>query len=103
MYKICFFVPINEAESVKSAMFAAGAGRIGNYDHCSFETLGTGQFRPLTGADPFIGVVGKLERVSELKIEMVCEDQKILEVVSALKKNHPYEMPAYDIIKLTDF
>jgi hypothetical protein len=103
LYKIAFFVPENASEVVKSAMFNAGAGRIGNYDHCSFETIGLGQFRALAGATPFIGSVGELEKVRELKVEMVCEDALIREVVLALIKNHPYEMPAYDIIKLSDF
>lgn len=102
MYKVCFFVPENAAEKVKNAMFEAGAGKIGNYDRCSFETLGTGQFRALIGANPFIGTVGEVEKVDELKVEMVCADACIRDVVSALKKNHPYEMPAFDIIKLAD-
>ena len=102
MYKIAFFVPENVSEVVKSAMFNAGAGRIGNYDHCSFETIGVGQFRALAGATPSIGTVGELEKVRELKVEMVCEDALIREVLLALIKNHPYEMPAYDIIKLSD-
>lgn len=102
MYKVCFFVPENAAERVKTAMFDAGAGKIGNYDRCSFETKGIGQFRALRGANPFIGKVGEVETVDELKIEMVCEDSNILDVVNALKNNHPYEMPAYDIIKLED-
>lgn len=103
MYKVCFFVPEDAAEEVKISMFKAGAGRIGNYEYCSFETKGIGQFRALFGADPFVGKVGELEKVTELKIEMVCEDIFIKDVISALKKNHPYEMPAYDIIKLADF
>lgn len=103
MYKISFFVPEIASEFVKIAMFDAGAGKIGNYDHCSFETLGTGQFRALLGANPVIGRVGELEKVRELKIEMVCEDTVLKEVVMALKKHHPYEMPAYHITKLTDF
>ncbi|MBC7539356.1 MAG: NGG1p interacting factor NIF3 [Bacteriovorax sp.] len=103
MYKICFFVPESASELVKIAMFHAGAGKIGNYDRCSFETLGMGQFRALAGAKPSVGRVGELEEVRELKVEMVCEDSVIKEVVIALKKNHPYEIPAYNIIKLADF
>lgn len=103
MYKICFFAPIESAEHVKQAMFKAGAGKIGNYEHCSFESLGTGQFRALAAANPFIGEVGKLEKVSELKIEMVCEESIIKNVIAALKASHPYEVPAYDVVKLADF
>lgn len=103
MYKICFYVPESDAELVKMTMFHAGAGKIGNYDCCSFETFGIGQFRPLPGSNPFIGLVGELEKVRELRIEMVCEDAVIKEVILAMKKNHPYEMPAYDITILVDF
>ncbi|MFA6239207.1 MAG: NGG1p interacting factor NIF3 [Bacteriovorax sp.] len=102
MYKISFFVPHNSAEKVKQAMFEHGAGRIGNYEQCSFETEGMGQFMPLLGANPAVGTLNELEKVAELKIEMVCNDECIRQVVNALKKNHPYEMPAYDIIKLID-
>jgi hypothetical protein len=103
LYKIIFFAPVNEAERVKIAMFLAGAGKVGHYDQCSFETIGMGQFRPLKGAQPYLGDVGKLELVSEKKIEMVCSEECLKEVIKALKKNHPYEMPAFEIIKLTDF
>lgn len=102
MHKLCIFVPETHAEALKNALFAAGAGRIGNYEHCSFETSGIGQFRPLQGAQPFLGNIGGLERVKEKKIEMVCEDHLIKEIITALKKNHPYETPAYDIIKLVE-
>jgi len=102
VFKICFFVPVEHAEKVKTAMFNAGGGKIGDYDCCSFETLGTGQFRPLKGANPFIGKTGTIEKVSELKVEMVCENHCLKDVMSAMKENHPYEMPAYDIIKLED-
>ncbi|MDD4975052.1 MAG: NGG1p interacting factor NIF3 [Bacteriovorax sp.] len=103
MYKVSFFVPESASEVVKTAMFNAGAGKIGNYDRCSFETIGSGQFRALAGANPSVGCVGELEKVRELKVEMVCEDNVIKEVVLALKKHHPYEMPAYEIIKLAEF
>lgn len=102
MYKISFFVPVNDAEFVKMAMFDAGAGKIGNYDRCSFETRGIGQFRALSGAIPSVGVIGELEKIEELKVEMVCIDNCIQQVIQAMKKNHPYEVPAYDIIKLVD-
>lgn len=103
MFKICFFVPVDHVEKVKNAMFIAGAGKIGTYDCCSFETLGVGQFRPLKGATPFIGHIDAIEKVEELKVEMVCDDNLIKAVVKAMKENHPYEMPAYDIIRLEDY
>lgn len=99
MFHIAFYVPNEHAEKVKEAMFNAGAGKIGNYAKCSFEYSGLGQFETLPGGQPFIGEVGKLEVVPELKIEMVCDDQYIEEVIGALKKTHPYETPAYYVIK----
>ena len=100
MYKFEFFVPVDYAEEVKSAVFAAGGGRIGNYDCCSWETEGTGQFRPCEGSNPFIGNAGKVEKVPELKVEMVCNDAVIEDVIAALKEAHPYETPAYQCWKL---
>jgi hypothetical protein len=103
MIHISFYVPVKDADRVKDAMFHAGAGRIGNYDHCSYESRGSGQFRPLAGSNPTIGSVNKLEIVEELKVEMVCEDHLAHEVVAALKKSHPYETPAYYAIKSLDY
>ncbi|MGJ7459369.1 NGG1p interacting factor NIF3 [Halomonas sp. MA07-2] len=100
MYKLAFFVPMADAEAVKEAVFATGAGRIGDYEACCFETRGTGQFRPLAGAKPHIGQVGDLERLEELKVELVCEDHLIRDAVAALKAVHPYEEPAFDVWKL---
>ncbi len=102
MYKLAFFVPEADAEAVKAAVFAAGAGRVGAYDQCSFESRGTGQFRPLAGADPHIGAVGELARVAELRVEMVCEDAAIADAVAALKAAHPYEAPAWEAWRLAD-
>lgn len=103
MIHISFYVPVKDAEKVKDAMFQAGAGRIGNYDYCSFEMKGTGQFRPLPGSNPTIGTECKVEMVEELKIDMVCEDHLAKAVVEALKKSHPYETPAYYVIKTLDY
>lgn len=102
MVKIAFFVPEDHKEVVKSAMFAAGAGGIGNYDQCCWEVEGMGQFRALEGADPFLGTVGKVECVKEFKVEMVCADDVVKSVVQALKQAHPYEEPAYDVVVLLD-
>ena len=102
MYKIAVFIPATHLETVKEAMFAAGAGRIGDYDKCSWEVKGVGQFRPLAGANPFIGTVGAVEQVEEYKVEMVCADAHIKAVVAAMKAAHPYETPAYDVCKLVD-
>ncbi|MGM0825345.1 MAG: NGG1p interacting factor NIF3 [Pseudomonadota bacterium] len=102
MYKLAFFVPTEDAESVKEAVFETGAGRIGDYEACCFQTRGTGQFRPLQGADPHIGEVGELAYVDELKVELVCEDDQIQAAIAALKLAHPYEEVAYDVWALAD-
>ena len=102
MVKIAFFVPEDHKEVVKVAMFSAGAGGIGNYDQCCWEVEGTGQFRALDGADPFLGGVGEIERVKEFKVEMVCPDNVVTSVIQALKQAHPYEEPAYEVISLLD-
>lgn len=103
MYKLAFFVPPSHVEQVKSAVFAAGAGRIGAYDQCSWQVLGQGQFRPLDGSQPFIGRSGVVEQVQEWKVELVVADELIQPVVAALKQSHPYEMPAYEVWRLEVF
>lgn len=103
MYKLSFFVPVDHAESVKQAVFDAGAGRIGNYDCCAWQVLGEGQFRACEGSDPFIGQQGVIEKVEEYRVEMVCADDLIEAAVTALKSAHPYEEPAYDVWQLADF
>ncbi|MDO6513775.1 MULTISPECIES: YqfO family protein [unclassified Neptuniibacter] len=103
MYKLSFFVPEDHLESVKSAIFTTGAGRIGNYDQCCWQVLGRGQFRALEGSTPFIGKYNELETVSEWKVELVCDDEFIKQAVMALKQAHPYEEPAYEVWKLETF
>lgn len=95
MYKICFYVPLTHAEEVKNSLFESGAGKIGNYACCAWQVLGEGQFMPLTGSHAFIGEEGKVEKLNEYKIEMVCDDEHIHAAIQALKKSHPYEEPAY--------
>ncbi|MFD2190538.1 NGG1p interacting factor NIF3 [Pistricoccus aurantiacus] len=102
MYKLAFFVPLENAESVKQAVFDSGAGRIGNYEACCFQTRGQGQFRPLPGAEPHIGSIEELEYVEELKVELVCTEDHIESAVAALRLAHPYEEPAYEVWKLED-
>lgn len=102
MYKLAFFVPPSHVEQVKNALFAAGAGRVGAYDCCSWQVLGQGQFRPLEGSQPFIGQAGEVEQVQEWKVELVVSDELIRQAVAALKNSHPYEVPAYDVWKLED-
>ncbi len=85
---------------MKSACFAAGAGRIGDYDQCCWQTLGQGQFRPRPGANPFIGEEDQLERVPEYRVEMVCARDQARAVVRAMTAAHPYEEPAWDLVEL---
>lgn len=80
-------------------MFEAGAGRVGNYDCCAWQTRGEGQFRPLNGSTPFIGNQGQIETVIEYKLELVCEEPCLKAVIAALKRAHPYEEVAYTAIQ----
>ena len=102
-YKLIVFVPVNSLEKVADAVFKAGAGWIGNYSHCSFRTAGEGTFLPLEGARPAIGKKGRLEKVDEIRFESIVPAEKVADVVRAMKAAHPYEMPAFDVIKLYDF
>ncbi|KAK6505456.1 hypothetical protein TWF481_007357 [Arthrobotrys musiformis] len=106
-YKLVYFVPPEDLEKTKAAIFAAGAGRYpgsGNYTECAWVSLGTGQFRPGDAANPHIGQVGKVEKVEEARVEtLVIGEELTRKVVEALKSAHPYEEPAYDVIKLEDF
>ena len=95
MYKIEFYTPESHLETVKKAMFAAGAGHLENYDCCCWQTKGIGQFRPLEGSNPYSGELGTAEKDTEWKVEMVCADDCIDAVITALKETHPYETPAY--------
>jgi len=102
-YKLVVFVPANSLEKVAEAVFRAGAGWIGNYSHCSFRTAGEGTFLPLEGSRPAIGRRGRLEKADEVRFESIVRGEKVADVVRAMRSAHPYEMPAFDIIKLYDF
>jgi dinuclear metal center YbgI/SA1388 family protein len=97
LYKLVVYVPKDQQDAVRSAMFSAGAGWIGNYSHCSFNVEGTGTFMPREGTDPYIGKQGKLESVSEVRVETVVPQSAQKTVVSAMLKAHPYEEVAYDL------
>ena len=99
-YKLIVFVPLESLAKVSNAVFAAGAGAIGNYSHCGFGAQGTGTFLPLDGARPAIGSKGKIEKVAEIRFESIVPAEKLDKIVAAMKKAHPYETPAFDIIKL---
>ena len=95
-YKLETYVPEEFAERVKEALAAAGAGRLGDYDRCFWQTAGTGEFRPLSSAHPFIGTPGGgVEKVREIKLETICSSADRARVVAALKAAHPYECCAY--------
>lgn len=102
MYMIAFYVPETHLEPVKNAIFQAGAGRIGNYSHCAWQIEGVGQFMPLAGSNAFIGAIDTVEKAPEYKVEAICDDAHIKEVVAALKLAHPYETPAYQVWQLED-
>jgi|SRR5690554_3913923 len=102
MYKLVFYVPETHLEDVKAAVFAAGAGRIGDYDQCCWQVLGEGQFRPLPGSQPFSGERNQLYSAPEWRVELVCADHLIRAVRDTLLQAHPFEEPAYDIWQLTE-
>ena len=99
LYKIELYVPESHLAAVKTAIFEAGAGRVGNYDCCAWQTKGEGQFRPLDGSTPFLGKQGQIETVIEYKLELVCEELYLEAVIAALKQAHPYEEVAYTVIR----
>ena len=98
--KLVVFVPQDALDAVRDALFTAGAGRIGDYERCSWYTEGTGTFRPLPGATPTIGQIGAEERVPELRLETVFPAERHDDVVAALRTAHPYEEPAFDVYPL---
>ena len=102
-YYIFFYVPKDNCELVKEAMFKAGAGRLGDYEACAWQTEGLGQFRPNNGSNPYIGEIGKLEKVEEIKVEMFCKGESLKDAIKALKDSHPYEEVAYGVFELVDF
>lgn len=100
LFKLVVFVPIAYADAVRNAMCDAGAGHIGNYSHCTFNTDGIGTFVPLAGTSPFIGEQNKLERTDEIRIETIVPEGILKRVINAMIKAHPYEEVAYDIYPL---
>lgn len=98
--KIVTFVPEQSVDKVRDAMAGAGAGAIGNYDHCSFGTIGAGSFRGNDSAKPAAGEKRKLEHVSEARLEMIANQWDVVNVVEAMRSAHPYEEVAYDVYPL---
>lgn len=97
MFTLVFYIPETHLESVKEAVFAAGAGVQGEYQRCCWQVLGQGQFEPMSGAKPFIGQANKLEQLPEWRVEMLVQEAALEAVIQAFKQAHPYEEPAYAV------
>ncbi|HEY8776101.1 MAG TPA: hypothetical protein VIM33_06405 [Gaiellaceae bacterium] len=100
--KLIVFVPREALNAVREALFAAGAGRIGDYERCSWYGEGTGTFLGGEGTSPNVGQPGREERVAELRLETVFPVEKQDEVLAALRRAHPYEEPAFDVYELVE-
>ena len=98
--KLVVFVPREALDPVREALVAAGAGRIGDYEHCSWYTAGTGTFHGGESTDPSVGEKGREQRVSELRLETVYPEELHDDVIAALRAAHPYEEPAFDVYQL---
>ena len=98
--KLVVFVPREALDTVREALFAAGAGRIGDYQRCSWYTEGTGTFLGGESTAPSVGQPGREERVAELRLETVFPAERQNEVLDALRRAHPYEEPAFDVYEL---
>lgn len=99
-YKLVYFVPEDARDSTREAVFAAGGGRIGDYERCSWYTRGTGTFLAGEGADPAVGSVGEEEHVPEFRVEVVVPEEALSDVLDALRAAHPYEEVAVDVYPL---
>ncbi len=102
MLKLIYYVPDSHLELTKQAIFSAGAGGIGNYEHCAWQVKGIGQFKPVKGADPYIGELGELEQVDEWRVETIVIEENAKAVAKALKASHPYEEPAFEFIQIIE-
>ena len=102
MYKLVVYIPEKSLETVKKALFDAGAGQMGNYDRCSWQTKGQGQFRPLEGSSPNIGDTGTLETLTEWRLEVLVMEAVASGVKRALIDSHPYEEPAFEFLACSD-
>jgi hypothetical protein len=100
MYRINFYVPESHLKTVKDAMFSAGAGKIGHYSNCCWQTQGRGEFIPSSNSNPHLGKAGVKHTEPEYKVEMTCADDVLQQVLHALINSHPYEEPAYDAYKM---
>lgn len=102
LVNFCFYVPKTHLEVVKDAIFNAGAGVIGNYSKCCWQVEGKGQFVPEPGSNPTLGAKGKLQKVEEYKVEVVCKRELMKVILQEFLRAHPYETPAYFIFNIED-
>lgn len=102
IFKLITFVPTANADEVRNALFAEGAGTLGNYSQCSFNVEGEGSFLPINGANPYFGEIGQRHSERETRIEVLVQNHLLPKIVNALREVHPYEEPAYDIIPLAN-
>ncbi len=102
IYHFYYYVPSSHLEKTKQAIFEAGAGKMGNYSCCAWQTKGIGQFKPEPKSKAYIGKIGKVSKVTEYKVETTCKASKIKAVIKVLKKSHPYEHPAFGVLKIDD-
>lgn len=102
MLKLIYYVPESHLELTKQAIFSAGAGGIGNYEHCAWQVKGIGQFKPVKGAVPYIGQLDELEQVDEWRVETIVLEEKASAVAKSLKASHPYEEPAFEFIQIIE-
>lgn len=99
-YKLVVFIPHEASDQVRNAICKAGAGAVNDYSDCTFSHEGVGTYMPLSTANPYIGERNKLERVNEIRLESIVSEDKLKKVISSMIEQHPYEEPAYDVIKL---
>ncbi len=102
MLKLIYYVPESHLESTKQAIFVVGAGGIGNYEDCAWQVKGMGQFKPVNGANPFLGQLNELEQLEEWRVETIVSEEKARAVAKALKASHPYEEPAFEFLQSLD-
>lgn len=104
LYKVETFVPQKQVELVIEALNQINALTIGgNYDHCIFQSSGIGSWRPLDGADPFLGTVGEVCYEKEMKLEFTCKKERIKQVLETIKKVHPYEVPVINVLPVFSY
>ncbi len=102
-YKLVVFTPLTHADIVREALGKAGAGVIGNYEYCSFSSIGYGRYRGNEKSNPTIGTAGNYEKVEEERIEVVVNESVLKNVIAEVKKVHPYEEVAFDVYRLETF